>query len=91
MKRFLIAFFGILGLLNLEIEISELLTMNFVEEAATKVIAFLCMVGTLLLLFVGSIILGCMKKISKFWILDIFLVVLYLVFVSMVLPILGVY
>ena len=69
MKKFLITFFGILALLNLEVEMPYF----------NPIIKALLMLGTLLFLFVISIILGIKKKISKIWILYVFLVILYLV------------
>ena len=79
MKRFLITFFGILTLLNLEIEIPFL----FIQSSGyTIMVISFVMLGTVLSLFILSIILGLKKKISKFWILDVFLVIVYLVLTS---------
>ena len=79
MKRFLITYFGILTLLNLEIEIPFL----FIQSSGyTIMVISFVMLGTVLSLFILSIILGLKKKISKFWILDVFLVIVYLVLTS---------
>ena len=67
--KFLITFFGILTILNVEV------MMNFLHPRNIDHIMWL----TLFILLLGSIILGLLKKISKLWMLDILLVILYLV------------
>ena len=67
--KFLITFFSILTILNIEVRMSFLDVRNI-----GKIMSL-----TLLILLLGSIILGLLKKISKLWMLNVFLVILYLI------------
>ena len=68
-SKFLITFFGILTILNIEVR------MSFLHPRDIDGIMWL----TLFALLLVSIILGLLKKISKLWMLDVLLVILYLV------------